>query len=333
MVFNNPSGPGQLTLVDQSLSADEYRIYVGAKNLGGDTLGQGGPGGFSITPTSSGSYTPEEGNQLTEINSQFNSAVTTRGETGGFARWGGALSFDLDAATIWHFDHNTPPPAGANDFLSVAVHEIAHALGLGSSTVWNNLTTGSGNAAYFWGATASALYGGPVPLAFVEVAGGAPIADKGHFREETMSTIFGASTPQEVAMDPTITVGTRKRLTKLDAAALTDLGWTVVSPTPNLPGDFNADNIVDAADYTLWRDGFGGQYTLDNYADWKNHFGQSAPSGTGSATAGSATARVPEPGSAILAFAAIFLALAPARPLFSGPSPRKRLSSIDSAAR
>jgi len=95
-----------------------------------------------------------------------------------------------------------------------------------------------------------------------------------------------------------------------------------------LPGDFNEDNVVDAADYTIWRSGFGSQYTLDDYADWKTHFGQSAPSG-----AGSATARVPEPGAATLAFAAIFLALAPARPLFSGPSPRERLSSIDSAAR
>jgi phospholipase/lecithinase/hemolysin len=67
-----------------------------------------------------------------------------------------------------------------------------------------------------------------------------------------------------------------------------------------LPGDFNHNGLVDAADYTVWRDAFGeagaflaadgdgnGVVNNDDYGIWRTHFGQSASSG-------SATA-VPEP--------------------------------------
>ena len=40
-----------------------------------------------------------------------------------------------------------------------------------------------------------------------------------------------------------------------------------------LPGDFTGDGLVDAADYTAWRDGLGSEYDMDDYADWKNNFG------------------------------------------------------------
>lgn len=319
MTFSNPSGPGQFSLADQPIAANEYRLYVGAKSLPGSTLGEGGPGGFSYQSTNNGgNFTPAEIDQLTDITNQFVAAVSQRGEPNGFARWGGSVSFDLDVATVWHFDRNTPPPAGSNDFLSVAVHEIGHALGLGSSQEWNNLTTGAGNAASFIGAQATAAYGGSVPLAF-NFIGGNPVADIAHWRNGTMSTVLGSSIAQEAALDPSLTTGTRKRLTKLDAAALSDIGWTVVPPS--LLGDFNKNLIVDAADYTLWRDGLGGQYAASDYADWKSNFGQ-----TGGSGAAAALAAVPEPNAAILAFATIFLALAPLRRPFPGAIPRRRLS-------
>ena len=51
-------------------------------------------------------------------------------------------------------------------------------------------------------------------------------------------------------------------------------------------GDFNNDDVVDAADYTVWRDNLGsnvtlpndltpGTVTVDDYNDWKAHFGAS----------------------------------------------------------
>jgi hypothetical protein len=53
-----------------------------------------------------------------------------------------------------------------------------------------------------------------------------------------------------------------------------------------LTGDFNRDNIVDAADYVAWRKGMGTTHIENDYALWKEAFQQSG-SGTGFA--------VPEP--------------------------------------
>jgi hypothetical protein len=61
-----------------------------------------------------------------------------------------------------------------------------------------------------------------------------------------------------------------------------------------LDGDFNDDDTVDAADYTVWRDGFGSLYDENDYLDWKNNFGQSLGSGGGAAAA------VPEPSVGLL---------------------------------
>jgi endonuclease/exonuclease/phosphatase family metal-dependent hydrolase len=67
-----------------------------------------------------------------------------------------------------------------------------------------------------------------------------------------------------------------------------------------LAGDFNGDGTVDAADYTVWRDGLGADYDQDDYVDWKNNFGQSLGSG-GVAGGGRGTLAVPEPGAVLLA--------------------------------
>jgi hypothetical protein len=52
------------------------------------------------------------------------------------------------------------------------------------------------------------------------------------------------------------------------------------------PGDFNRDGSVDAADYSVWRDGLGGAYTQADYNVWSSAFGQ--PTGSGSVA-------IPEP--------------------------------------
>ncbi|WP_197529464.1 retropepsin-like aspartic protease [Botrimarina mediterranea] len=58
-----------------------------------------------------------------------------------------------------------------------------------------------------------------------------------------------------------------------------------------LAGDFNADGTVNAADYTVWRDGLGSVYTQADYTDWKNNYG---------ATNVSMSVSVPEPASLVL---------------------------------
>ena len=87
-----------------------------------------------------------------------------------------------------------------------------------------------------------------------------------------------------------------------------------------LPGDYNGNGTVDAADYVVWRKTFGqtvpafsgadgdGNGTIDqeDYAVWRSHFGNTAP-GTGANLDG---APVPEPNAALLAaFAAAFCGL------------------------
>ena len=71
-----------------------------------------------------------------------------------------------------------------------------------------------------------------------------------------------------------------------------------------LPGDYNGNGIVDAADYTVWRNGLGTTYTLADYDVWKAHFGMSAGIGSGSGAALPSAAllspTVPEPASAWL---------------------------------
>jgi pectate lyase len=57
-----------------------------------------------------------------------------------------------------------------------------------------------------------------------------------------------------------------------------------------LPGDFNSDGVVNAADYTVWRDNTSGEYTPADYTVWASNYGRSASTGT----------TVPEPSALML---------------------------------
>lgn len=76
-------------------------------------------------------------------------------------------------------------------------------------------------------------------------------------------------------------------------------------PAPGIPGDYNDDGIVDAADYTLWRDNLGSETSLanddtegvdtDDYDRWVAHFGETNELGSGTGSVASAGGAVPEP--------------------------------------
>jgi hypothetical protein len=215
--YRDPTSGLTQALVDPEFDADEYRIYVGARNLVGDQVGQAAPGGFRRGMFQSSRFSAPAGTNVGQINNAFKSAVEDRGETSGFASWGGSVAFDN--ATTWHFNHNVAPAAGTTDFYSVALHEIAHALGFGGSEEWTNLVTGTN----FTGAAARAENGGAdVPLASAD--------DLAHWPEGRSSVVLGTSTVQNVAMDQSLAPATRLLLTDLDAAALQDIGWTLSSP-------------------------------------------------------------------------------------------------------
>ncbi|MEM8865112.1 MAG: hypothetical protein AAGF31_06145 [Planctomycetota bacterium] len=64
---------------------------------------------------------------------------------------------------------------------------------------------------------------------------------------------------------------------------------------PALEGDYNLDGTVDAADYTVWRDGLGTTFTPSDYDVWVNNFGSTAPA---------SLATVPEPPAMLLSLIA-----------------------------
>jgi hypothetical protein len=90
---------------------------------------------------------------------------------------------------------------------------------------------------------------------------------------------------------------------------VTDLGdgYTYVLFLPTAAGDFNGDGVVDAADYTRWRDTLGSTTSLAadgnhngvvderDYEIWKTTFGEMSP-----VEDGAGAAAVPEPASAML---------------------------------
>ncbi|MEC9003128.1 MAG: matrixin family metalloprotease, partial [Planctomycetota bacterium] len=221
-VISHPETGNQHDVVDLTIPADTLLVFVGARNI--SNLGIGGPGGYQVSGTS-----------------QFVNNMVTRGQSGiatgsgdsstntDFAPWGGNVVFDSDAS--WNYSTD-PPAAGVNDFYSVAVHEIAHLLGIGTSHSWTNQINASGQ---FAGTHSVQAHGSPIALDPTD----------SHWASGTDSTLPGTIIVQETALDPEITVGTRKELTTLDWAALQDVGWEVapVSFAPTL--DSISDFIIN----------------------------------------------------------------------------------------
>jgi len=100
----------------------------------------------------------------------------------------------------------------------------------------------------------------------------------------------------------------------------------IIGPAPpGVPGDYNNNGTVDAADYVLWRKHLGtafqlpnevpgttpGMVTVDDYNAWRTRFGSTSGAGTGSGLTGGT---VPEPGTFVYIIAgAMGLAVAASR--------------------
>ncbi len=202
-IFSDPTSGSQATVSNLFVPADTMIVYVGSRSLGGP-LGVGGPGGFSVGGSSSFVNDAVTRGQGTTSDVQGPTATD-------FGPWGGSLT--IDSGFNWNFDHSVDPSAGQFDLFSVVLHELSHILGIGTADSWNSRVSGS----TFTGPNTVALTGGPVALS----------GDLGHWAEGTQSVVFGGSTAQEAAMDPTIGPGTRKLLTELDIAGLRDVGWQI----------------------------------------------------------------------------------------------------------
>ena len=280
--------------------ANEFRNIQIANNAfviyaGGTSLNSAGIGGTSFA-----SYGT----------SSFNDLIARRGKpTSEYGAWGGFVSFDNDGGTNWHYDYLQPVGAGKVDLYSTALHEIGHVLGLNSgNSVWTMKQSG----AEFRGPAALAAWKADDPSA-PPAATGIPTVSASdlHWKDNppgqpqtpsVRSKIVGTHQLQEVAMDPIILSGTRKRFTNVDTKALVDLGWTIPSSVFNVPppaqGDFNGDGLINGGDLAVWKSSFrmnaGANADGDGDTDGADFLIWQRKVGTG------ASAAVPEPSAAVL---------------------------------
>jgi hypothetical protein len=205
--FMDPATGNTHKMPNLNVPADTLILFAGGRDLPGNTTGFGGPGWWSDLPSAPPSTTA------------WWDLVRARGQTGAlatpqtdFGPWGGSITFDT-LFDRWFFglDPSGLGPNGA-DFYSVAQHEIGHALGfLQGNESWDRWVSGTN----FTGPNATAAYGGPVP-----------IKSDGHWADGVK---FNGG---PVVMDPVSENGKRITFTRLDFAAMADIGWEVSDQVP-----------------------------------------------------------------------------------------------------
>lgn len=198
--FTHPGTGNTVTLNNRSIGTGEIVVFAGGRDING--LGIGGPGGWSASGTSA-----------------WLDTVRARGQAGAllpaatdFGPWGGSLTFTTDNAVTWHFGTTTDGlDPSESDFYSVAYHELLHLLGIGTAPSWETYVDAGDRE-----------FTGPASVAEYDLAGNPPLSpDLGHWANGTLEN------GEEVAMDPSLTNGTRKPLSALDYAGLVDTGWDV----------------------------------------------------------------------------------------------------------
>jgi protocatechuate 3,4-dioxygenase beta subunit len=274
--ITHPGNGADFSIENPTIPANIIRIYAGGRVLGGNTLGIGGPAGWQASGISA--------NWFDTIMARGNAGALATPKTD-FAPFAGAITFSTTAN--WHFGATTTGLSGKSDFLSVATHELCHALGFGTAESFEALNVGG----VFTGAKSKQLFGANVPL-----DGGG-----GHFAEGTKYKSV------EVVMDPSLTQGTRKLMTDLDFAGLDDLGWSVTYPVANtakISGnvfkdanangirestetvfssvrifiDADKDGVFDSTEQSVVTDA-SGNYTLGSLAAGTYRVGQVVPAG------------------------------------------------------
>ncbi len=188
--FYSPTTGAQTGISNLAVGANTIKVYVGGRAMPGSEAG----------------YASSSGNSASG-SSDWVSTVQTR-------NWGGSISFDTTQS--WFFGQSTAGLTSKQlDFYSVATHELGHVLGIGTSALWNSLSSGG----TFHGANAMSVYGGAVPLG----------PDGQHWANGL--TVNG----QRAAMEPSLPAGVRVGWSSLDAAALRDLGWGGGGVAPTAP--------------------------------------------------------------------------------------------------
>ncbi len=220
--FSPPNGAPAMILKDLPVQADTMQIFVAGTSLRG-RLAQ------SIDTAPVGNGDPE-----------WKDIVAYRGEFGAagdpatdFGPMGGTISFNNDPSEVpWHFGLSTEGlNANEFDFVTVAMHELLHLLGIGISVSFADHVNSSGE---FVGAESLEVGSPTNPYLKLDEF-------ESHWQSGTKSTWNGNL--QEALLAPGIYPGRRTFPSKLDRAALRDIGWEEA-----LAGDANRDRSFGTGD-------------------------------------------------------------------------------------
>lgn len=197
------------------------------------------------------------------------------------------------------------------DAMSTFLHEFGHALGYSGwingtdgtfpgdyKSTYDERTSFDGSNFFFSGPESNAVYGAPVPLTYANVFHIANFAPRpgDDLQLDLMNGLFFYR-------------GSRYDISPLNIAMLRDAGV----PATYLPGDYDLNGTVNAADYTVWKAAFNsttspfvdgnrnGLVDAADYTIWRDHLGQSFISGSAS---GESPLAVPEPSTILLALVA-----------------------------
>ncbi len=188
-------------------------IYVGGQSLPSQISGQGGPGGY-IASGFSGWF----------------DRLNARGNTGAlavpasdFAPWGGSISFNNSVAWNFSLEENQP----GREFVSVALHEIGHVLGIGTAPSWKTQVSGG----RFNGEAAARSHGTTPPADEFHLLPDGPTLHSKLFG--SFGVTHGQSRPALMLPASTDTGSNFDVATDLDLACLVDIGWEIL-PAPKL---------------------------------------------------------------------------------------------------
>ncbi len=219
---------------------------------------------------------------------------------------------------------SAPVPAGKGDFLSVVLHEMGHGFGMAgfrdfhTGEMTGNTATqfddasyfdgngepfapgGNPNPLYFGGDHVAGAYGSDLPL--THKPAGDFLFSQNFYHLSACSSGAADGLHSTLMNGCALPSGNRLYITQTDLAVYADLGY----PLAQLPGDYNDDGAVDAADYVVWRTSlgqFGANLPADgnldsridtgDFAFWRAHVGTAAESSF-------ALVNVPEPLSILL---------------------------------
>ncbi len=236
--------------------------------------------------------------------------------TGGGAGHGANDANDSINVNLTVLDHATPSFDGGSevttlmhDFGSVAQGSMIPAFGF---DVFNLGTLPAFTAELDFD---SFMAAGDTGVLIADLAGSAGTLHLAGGTSHEFAALLDTSTPGMFSATYTLSLSDED----LPGALTKSLTLTLVGEVTAslLAGDYNRDHVVDAADYTYWRNAYGSSVAAyegadgngnmlvddDDYQVWKNHFGETDGGGSAGTTASHAT--VPEPTAWLLALCAV----------------------------